>query len=128
MTLSHPETNELSRLLIGAAIEVHRELGPGLLESIYEECLYFELESLGVSVRHQESIPIIYKGRKIIGTYRPDLVVNDLIIVEAKALEKVLPVDKAQVLTYLKLLKIPVGLLFNFNTEGMTEGIVRISL
>ena len=128
MALSHPETNELSRLLIGAAIEVHRELGPALLESIYEECLYFELESLGVSVRHKESIPIIYKGRKIIGTYRPDLVVNDLIIVEAKALEKVLPVHKAQVLTYLNLLKIPVGLLFNFNTEVMTEGIVRISL
>jgi GxxExxY protein len=128
MTLSHPETNELSSVLIGAAIEVHRELGPGLLESIYEECLYFELESLGVSVRHQESISIIYKGHEIKGTYRPDLVVNDLIVVEAKALEKVLPVHKAQVLTYLKLLKIPVGLLFNFNTELMIDGIVRISL
>src|SRR5512141_3411746 len=82
MTLSHPSSNDLSRRVIGAATEVHRQLGPGLLESIYEECLRIELETVGLAVTRQASIPIVYKGHAIDAVYRPDLVVNKTIIVE----------------------------------------------
>ena len=128
MTLSHPGTNDLSRRVIGAAIEVHRQLGPGLLESIYEECLHIEFETRGLSVTRQASIPIVYKGHAIEAVYRPDLIVNKTIIVEVKSVEKVVPVHKAQVLTYLKISSLPLGLILNFNTEILAHGITRISL
>lgn len=128
MSLSYPETNDLSRRVIGAAIQVHKELGPGLLESIYEECLEIELADAGLSFRRQESIPIVYKGREIYGTYRPDLVVAGAVVVEVKSIEKVAPVHRSQVLTYLKLTGVHVGLLINFNTEVLIDGVVRVSL
>lgn len=128
MALSYPETNSLSRQIIGCAIEVHRSLGPGLLESIYEECLFWEICDSGLAVSRQRSIPIVYKTHHLAAAYRPDLVVSDKIIVEVKAVEKVLPVHDAQVLTYLKLTGLHIGLLFNFNTTSLVAGMKRISL
>ena len=128
MSLSHPELNGLSRSVIGAAMAVHKELGPGLLESIYEEAFYWELTDSGFIVRRQDFIPIVYKNHRLQGTYRSDLVVNDSILIEAKALEEVKPVHKAQVLTYMKLTGLKVGLLLNFNCASLANGITRISL
>jgi GxxExxY protein len=128
MTLSHPESIALTNQIIGAAIEVHRHLGPGLLESAYDECLFWELTDLGLSVDRQRSIPLVYKSRLIKAVYRADIIVNNLVLVEVKAIEKTLPVHKAQVLTYLRMAQLSVGLLFNFNTPTMVEGITRVSL
>jgi GxxExxY protein len=128
MTLSHPESIALTNQIIGAAIEVHRHLGPGLLESAYDECLFWELTDFGLSVDRQRSIPLVYKSRLIKTVYRADIIVNNLVLVEVKAIEKTLPVHKAQVLTYLRMAQLSVGLLFNFNTPTMVEGITRVSL
>jgi GxxExxY protein len=128
MTLSHPESIALTNQIIGAAIEVHRHLGPGLLESAYDECLFWELTDFGLSVDRQRSIPLVYKSRLIKAVYRADIIVNNLVLVEVKAIEKTLPVHKAQVLTYLRMAQLSVGLLFNFNTPTMVEGITRVSL
>lgn len=128
MSLSHPELNGLSHGVISAAMAVHKELGPGLLESIYEEAFYWELTDSGFTVRRQDIIPIVYKSHHLYGTYRADLVVNDSILIEAKALEEVKPVHKAQVLTYMKLTGLKVGLLLNFNCATLASGITRISL
>ena len=128
MALSYPETNATSRAVIGCAIEVHRHLGPGLLESIYEECLAVELADAGLSIQRQPPVPVVYKGRKVGGVYRPDILVNQEVIIEVKAVEKLLPVHQSQVLTYLRVTGLHVGLLFNFHTDSLTASMRRLSL
>lgn len=109
------EINLLSRAIIGFAIDVHKELGPGLLESIYEKCLAHLLNPNGYSVERQQIIPLNFRGLHLDCELRFDLLVNDLIIVELKTVEELLPIHEAQLLTYLKLLKKPKGILINFN-------------
>jgi GxxExxY protein len=120
------DLNELSRAIIGAAIEVHRVIGPGLLESAYEECLCHELGLRELSFERQKPLSIAYKGRKLDCCYRLDIVVANAIIVELKSCEKIEPIHKAQLLTYLKVSGLNLGLLSNFNMTVMREGIVRI--
>lgn len=120
------EADELSYKVIGAAIEVHRALGPGLLESIDEECLAHELTSRGISYRRQVSLPLIYKGVRLESGYRLDLVVNDLVVLELKAVEHLLPVHEVQLLTYLRLTGKWLGLLLNFHVTVLQRGIRRI--
>jgi GxxExxY protein len=116
----------LSNQLIGAAIEVHRHLGPGLLESVYETCVVQELTLQGIQVERQKSLPICYKGATLDTSYRLDLVLESLVIAEIKAVETLLPVHEAQLLTYLKLSGCRVGLLINFNVPLLKEGIKRL--
>jgi GxxExxY protein len=116
---------ELTEAIIGAAIEVHRELGPGLLESTYEACLLYELKSRGLVVISQAELPVIYKGVNIACGYRIDLVVNDLVIVELKSVDALAPIHEAQLLAYLRLSGKHVGLLINFNVRVLKDGIVR---
>ncbi|MBZ5704174.1 MAG: GxxExxY protein [Acidobacteriia bacterium] len=111
--------------IIGAAIEVHRALGPGLLESTYEECLCHELRLRGLEFRRQVAIPVLYKGVSLDCGYRLDLVVQDEVVLELKSVEQLLPVHEAQLLTHLKLSGKRVGLLINFNVPLLTEGISR---
>jgi GxxExxY protein len=111
----------LSYEIMGYAIEVHKELGPGLLESIYEKCLIFELNKNGFNVVNQLSIPIKYKDIELDSNFRLDLLVNDLIIVEIKSVVQLLPIHQAQLLTYMKLLKKPQGLLLNFNSTNLSK-------
>jgi len=112
-------------VLIGAIIEVHRALGPGLLESAYEVALCEELRLRGIPFRCQIHVPATYKGRDLGTNHRVDLLINDEVILELKAVEKLLPVHEAQLLTYMKLLNKKLGLLVNFNTSIVTRGIVR---
>lgn len=111
--------------IIGAAIEVHRHLGPGLLESAYEECLCHELKLRGLDFKRQIDLPVIYKGLSLDCGYRIDLVVQDEVILELKSVEKLLPVHQAQLLTYMRLAGKKVGLLINFNVPLLTQGIIR---
>jgi GxxExxY protein len=111
--------------IIGAAIEVHRALGPGLLESAYEECLCHELHLRGLAFQRQVDLPVPYKGLKLDCGYKMDLVVEDEVVLELKSIEKILPVHEAQLLTYLKLSGKRVGLLINFNVPLLTRGIIR---
>ena len=120
--------NRLTAMIIGAAIEVHRYLGPGLLESAYELCLLYELERLGLRVERQKGLPLVYKEIGLEIGYRIDLLVEGLIVVEIKAVENVLPVHEAQMLTYLKLSGCPLGLLLNFNVPLLKDGIRRFRL
>jgi GxxExxY protein len=120
------DLNALSSTIIGAAIEVHKVVGPGLLESAYEECLCHELTLLKIAFERQKPLPIIYKNCKLDCGYRLDIVVDSAIIVELKSCARVEPIHKAQLLTYLKLSGIPLGLLLNFNVPVMRDGIVRI--
>ena len=117
--------NSVSEKIIGAAIEVHKELGPGLLESVYEACLYHELKKQGVSVDCQVDLPIIYKGEITNKTYRIDMLVENCVIVELKSVDTVNPIHEAQLLTYMKLLNINLGLLINFNVDILKKGIKR---
>ena len=117
--------NQLSNTIIGAAIEVHREFGPGLLESVYEECLKIELESQGLNVQSQIDLPLIYKGIKIEKDYRIDLLVNDEFILELKAVESLKPLHEVQLVTYMKLANVHMGLLINFNVPVLKDGIKR---
>lgn len=112
--------------IIQAAIEVHRTLGPGLLEGLYRECLVFELRERGIKLAVEAALPISYKGRSLSSHYRIDLLVEDVVIVELKAIETLLPVHCAQVLTYLRLTEKRVGLLINFNVSYLRQGIRRI--
>ena len=116
---------QLSEAIIGACIEVHRELGPGLLESCYLTCLCHELTLRGLRFRSEVPLPVKYKGIELDCGYRIDLIVEDAIVVELKAVEKVLPVHEAQLLTYLKLTGLRVGLLINFNSPVIRNSIVR---
>ena len=117
--------NKVSNIVIGAAIDVHKELGPGLLESVYEECLKLELESKGIKVETQKDLPLIYKGQNTGKTYRIDMLVDERVIVELKSVESLKPVNEIQLVTYLKLSNLRVGLLINFNVPVLKEGIKR---
>ena len=119
--------DELSHRVIGAAIEVHRLVGPGLLESIYVECLALELSEQGIQVAREVPLPICYKGHEIAKPLRIDLLVEDCLIVEAKSVEAVQPVHSAQLLTYLRMTGNKLGLLLNFNVVVMRDGIKRIA-
>ena len=127
MSLSHPESNDLTHQIIGSAMEVHKYFGPGLSEITYEESLYWDLYDAGHDPRRQVPIPIFYKTRRINSSYRLDLLVNDAVVVEVKAVEKLIPLHDAQVLSYLKVTGCRVGLLINFNTVSLLDGIKRIS-
>ncbi|HEX7897730.1 MAG TPA: GxxExxY protein [Planctomycetota bacterium] len=118
--------NELSHEILGAAVEVHRLLGPGLLESTYENCLSHELTLRGLVHARQVALPVLYKSARLECGYRMDLIVDGLVVVELKAVEALLPIHKAQVLTYLKLSGLWLGLLLNFNARRLKEGIVRL--
>ncbi len=119
--------NKITETIIGAAIDVHRALGPGLLESAYEACLFSELRSLGIKVNHQVPMPVVYRDVKLDCGYRVDMLVDDQVIVEIKAVETVLPVHEAQLLSYLKLSGLKTGLLINFNVKLLKKGIQRIT-
>lgn len=114
--------------IIDSAIEVHRELGPGLLEKTYERCLFHELTMRGIEVRSQIAVPVMYKGLEIDCAYQLDLLVEESVTVELKAVEKLLPIHEAQLLTYMKLAGIRTGLLLNFNVPLMRDGIKRMVL
>jgi GxxExxY protein len=121
------ELNELSAKIIGAAITVHKELGPGLLESVYHSCMLVELRGMGLKVQSEIPVPIIYRGQKITKEgFVMDLLVEDAIIVELKSAEEVHPVHEKQLLTYLRLAKKPLGLLINFNVPLLKDGIHRV--
>lgn len=119
--------NEISGKIIGAAIEVHKELGPGLLENAYEECLHHELTLQGFRAERQKPLPVEYKGILIECGYRLDLVVEQKIIVELKAVTEVIPLHKAQLLSYIRLGKYPLGLLINFHEILLKDGITRLA-
>jgi GxxExxY protein len=119
------DPNKLTETIIGAAIEVHRALGPGLLESAYEECLCHELDLRSVPYTRQAPLPVRYKGLDLDCGYRIDLLVQDNVVVELKSVENILPIHEAQLLTYLKLGGWQVGLLINFNVPVLKQGIVR---
>ena len=120
--------DKLSNNVIGCAIEVHRELGPGLLESSYEQCLARELSIADISFEIQTPLPVIYKGLRLDCGYRVDLLVEKQLIIELKMVDKLLPIHEAQILTYMKLAKISIGLLINFNEELLKDGIKRFVL
>jgi GxxExxY protein len=125
---SHRESGErdsLTAKIIGSAIDVHRALGPGLLESVYEQRLCHELHLRGIGFERQLEIPALYKGVRMDCGYKVDLVVENVVVVELKPVEKILPIHQAQLLTYMKLLHKRVGLLINFNVQLLTQGITR---
>jgi GxxExxY protein len=122
------ENDRLTEKVIGLAIEVHRQLGPGLLESAYEECLCLELREAGLAFRRQVPLPITYKSVRLDCGYRLDVVIEDQLILELKAVEGLLPIHEAQVLTYMRLSGIRTGLLLNFNTAVLKNGIRRLML
>ncbi|MCB9978615.1 MAG: GxxExxY protein [Rhodospirillales bacterium] len=119
---------DLTTPVIGAAIEVHKTLGPGLLESVYETCLFYEIEQTGLQVEKQVALPVRYKHVQIEQGFRIDLWINRRVIVELKACEKILPVHKAQLITYMRLSETPIGLLINFNEKLLKDGIARVAL
>jgi GxxExxY protein len=120
------DINELGNKIIGPAIEVHKALGPGLLESAYEECMCHELTLRSLSYERQKNLPVVFKEKKLDCGYRLDIVVEKAIILELKSCEKIEPIHKAQLLTYLELSGLHLGLLLNFNTPLMRDGIFRI--
>jgi len=119
-------SDELSKSIIGAAIEVHKNLGPGLLESTYEECLCYELTQKGIIFEKQKGLPITYKKVKLDCGYRVDILVEKLVIVELKSVECIEEIHKAQLLTYLKLSDLWLGLIINFNVPILKNGIIRL--
>jgi GxxExxY protein len=122
------ESDPLTERVIGFAIEVHRQLGPGLLESAYEECLCFELKQEGLHFRRQVALPVVYKSVRLDCGYRLDIVIQDQVILELKTVERLMPIHEAQMLTYMKLSGIRTGLLLNFNSAVLKDGIRRIML
>lgn len=122
------DINQLTSKIIGAAIEVHKTIGPGLLESIYEDCLCIELERRRIPFERQKGIDIEYKGVKLNNQYRLDLVVNNMVVVELKTVDELAPIHDAQVLTYLKLTGLKIGLLINFNVSVLRDGLKRLVL
>jgi GxxExxY protein len=122
------EFDLLSKQVIGCAIEVHRELGPGLLESAYEKCLLHELQTHNIQSRNQVILPVEYKGMHLDAEYRIDLIVENKLIIELKSVETLLPIHSAQLLTYMKLAKTKIGLLINFNNKLLKNGIKRLVL
>ena len=124
--LSPSNINELTRVVIGAAIKIHRRLGPGVLESSYEACLAYELTALGLRVERQKPVPLIYEGVKLDCGFRADLVVEGRLVVELKCKDALHPVDHLQLLSHLRLLGLPVGLLVNFHVTVLKDGITRM--
>jgi GxxExxY protein len=121
------DINAISGAIIGACIEIHKALGPGLLESAYRECLCHELSLAGLRFEREKALPVSYKAVHLDCGYRLDIVVENLVVVELKNVERVLPVHSAQLLTYLKIAGLPIGLLINFNVPILTAGIKRIA-
>ena len=119
------QENLITEKIIGCAIDVHKQLGPGLLESAYEECLYYELINKGLDVKKQLALPLVYKEIKLDAGYRIDLLVESKVIVEIKSVDALAEIHKAQLMTYMKLADIKVGLLLNFNVIRLKDGIVR---
>ncbi|MGC8751814.1 GxxExxY protein [Hydrotalea sp.] len=117
--------NTITEKIIGGAIEVHKQLGPGLLESAYEECLNYELINTGLGVKRQVALPLVYKDIKLDAGYRIDLLVENKVIVEIKSVDTIAEIHKAQLMTYMKLAGIKIGLLINFNVPRLKEGIIR---
>ncbi len=124
--MTQKQINEIAYKIVGCAIEVHKFLGPGLLESVYQVCLIDELKRIGLNVASQVYIPVIYKGKDLGGTLKLDLLVENLIIVELKAVDIMIPLYKAQLLSYLKLTAKPKGLLINFHCENIVESMVPL--
>ena len=120
--------DELSNRVIGCALEVHREMGPGLLESTYEQCLAHELKQYGIAFKLQHPQPVDYKGMRLLCGYRIDLLIENRLIVEIKSVEKIKGIHEAQLLTYMKLAGIKTGLLMNFNVRKLKDGIKRFVL
>jgi GxxExxY protein len=120
------EINEITQAIIGCALKVHTALGPGLLESAYHRCLVRELEKVGLRVESEVALPIVYDGLRIEAAYRVDLRVEKIVLVEVKAVESILPVHRAQLLSYLQLSRVRVGLLINFNVGRLVDGIKRL--
>ena len=118
--------NSITSSIIGAAINVHRELGPGLLESTYEACLVHELAQEGIKVERQKALPVVYRGVRLDCGYRIDLLVQGQVVVEVKAVGRLEPIHRAQVLSYLKLSGCKVGLLINFNVKMLKDGVCRL--
>jgi GxxExxY protein len=123
MAMEDPKS--LTGRIIGCAMRVHTTLGPGLLESTYQECLCLELEQEGLSYQKEWELPVLYRGHRIDCGYRVDIIVEDKVILELKSVETIKPIHEAQLLTYLKLSGIPLGLLLNFNVEFLRDGIRR---
>ncbi len=123
--VSQDELNTISYKIIGLAIEVHKQLGPGLLESAYQECLYYEIANAGLAVERQKILPIIYKDIKLDHGYRIDLLIENKIVIELKTVETFTDVHFAQILTYLKLGEYPLGLLINFHSKILKNNIKR---
>jgi len=121
------EINEITERILGCAFKVHSELGPGLLESAYEECLCYELKKVGLHVQKQKALPLVYYEVKLDAGYRIDLLVEEKVVVEIKSVESFTDVHTAQVLTYLKLSKCKIGLLINFNVRSLKNGIKRLA-
>ena len=122
------EFDPLSNQVIGCAIEVHRELGPGLLESTYEQCLAYELRQRGIDFKLQQALPVQYKGLRLDCGYRVDVLVQDTLILELKSVDVIMGIHQAQLLTYMKLSGIKIGLLMNFNVSNLKSGIKRFVL
>ncbi len=118
--------NKVTEAIISVAVDVHRALGPGLLESAYEACMVYDLAKAGLKVEQQKPLPIVYRGIKLECAYRLDLMIDNEVIVEIKSVEKVLPIHQAQLLSYLKLSERKVGLLINFNVKILKNGIKRV--
>ena len=120
-----PHLNVITSQIIGAAIEVHRHLGPGLLESTYTPCMQYELRACGLEFAAQRALPLVYKELLLANSYRVDLIVGGEVLVELKCVDRVLPVHEAQLLTYLRLTGCPLGLLINFNVAKLVDGVKR---
>jgi GxxExxY protein len=120
------EVERLAKMAVDAAFALHTELGPGLLEAAYEGCFVYEMDLRGVKYQRQLPVPLNYKGKLIEVGFRADVVIEQKLLIELKAVEKVLPVHKAQVITYLKLMRFPLGLLINFNEVLIRDGIQRV--
>jgi GxxExxY protein len=126
MTNRLEEVEALTEKIIGCAIEVHRTLGPGLLESVYRECMIIEIQARQLRIESERQVPLEYKGQRIRGTLKMDLLVEDCVVVELKAVDRLHPVHLAQVITYLKLTGLPAGLLMNFHSTALRAGLRRL--
>jgi GxxExxY protein len=122
----YPELNALTSRIIGLAIEVHRTLGPGLLESVYQACLFHELRNSGLRVDTQTSVPVVYKDVRLDIGFRADVIVERTVVVEVKSVATIAPIHRAQLLTYLKLTGCQAGLLINFNVPVLKQGVTRV--
>ncbi|MBK6314662.1 MAG: GxxExxY protein [Blastocatellia bacterium] len=122
----HRELNDISGTVVAAAISIHKSLGPGLLESLYESALEHDLKELGLHVDRQRGLPVVYKSVRLATGFRPDLVIDGRVIVEVKAIESIAVVHRKQLLTYLKVSGLKLGLLLNFNAALMKDGIIRM--